>query len=271
MTARVGFRDAVRRYLPSWLSDRVQQGRTVGFRVIWSMVVVLDAMQEQLVRGLQASWPGVGTPTALPYVSRSRGILRGESETDSAFGTRLSQWLDKWRAAGSAEAIARSINEYCANRPKVRIVTRSGYWVTLNVDGTITRTTAAWNWDGTSHPERAGFWSEIWIVVYPTQWAVTPGVLGAVGEVWGDDGVGLGHAVPRQSYEELKGLVRQWKAAHTKVRAIVWTSDAALFDPAVPASLPNGNWGSWGTVGAAARVPSSRNLTTCRYWELELS
>lgn len=268
MTAKVGFRDAIRRYVPAWLSDRPQSNRTVGFRFLWSMALVLDGMMEYLVRGLQASWPGLGTSTALPLIARSRGMIRGENESDTAFATRLQAWLDKWRSAGSAEAIARAIHEYCANHPRVRIVTRGGYWVTLAQDGTITRTQAAWNWDGTSHPERASWWSEIWIIVYPTQWAHTPGVLGDPGEVWGiADGLGIGHDVRPTPYEELRGLVMQWKSAHTKVRAIVWTSDAALFDPAVPGSLPNGTWGAWGTTGAGARVASGRNLSTCRYWE----
>lgn len=267
MTVSVRFRDAFRKFIPPWLADRstLGVGKSAGFRFLWSMIAPLDAAAEVLVQGLQAAWPGKGTPTALPLIGRTRGMIRGESETDAAYAARLLLWLDRWRAAGSAEAIAQAIHDFCANHPKVRIVTRSGYWVTLNADGTITRTTAAWNWDGVSHPERFGFWSEIWVIVYPTQWEHRAGVWGD--GVWGSTGLGWGHNAPRTSYEAIKGLAMQWKSAHTRVRAIVWTSDASLFNPADPGSLPNGSWGAWGTTSSGARVPSSRNLTTCRFWE----
>lgn len=268
MTVAVRFRDAFRKYIPPWLSDRSTYGvgLSAGYRFLWTMIAPLDAAAEVLVQGLQAPWPGKGTPTALPLIGRTRGMIRGEAESDDDYAARLLTWLDRWRAAGSAEAIARAIQEYCANHPKVRIVTRSGYWVTLNTDGTITRTTAAWSWDGASHPERAGFWSEIWVIVYPTPYAHRATTLGT--GTLGADTLGIGHLVPRTSYDAIKGLVSQWKSAHTKVRAIVWTSDATLFDPTNPGTLPDGNWGAWGTPGSGARVASSRNLSTCRYWEL---
>jgi len=239
-----------------------------AFKVLWSIAAAFDAATEHVFQGLQASWPGLGTPTALPFVGRARGMIRGESETDSEYAARLLTWIEKARALGSAERIATAIHEFCANHPRVRIVTRSGRWVTLETNGTITRTTAAWDWDSVSNPERAGFWSEIWIIVYPTQWSPQP-VLGLpTSPALGTVQQGLGHQAPPSSVDAIRGLVQQCKSAHTKVRALIWTSDAALFDPAVPVSLPNGNWGSWG-VGSPSRIPSDRNTTTCRYWEFD--
>jgi hypothetical protein len=224
-----------------------------------------------------ASWPGAGTPTALPSIGRSRGIIRGQGETDASYASRLRGWLDRWRLAGSAEGIARALHEYLGNHPRVRVIQRSRddvgllswdtLWVTVGEDGTITREIAPWNWDGTSHPERnPAFWSDLWIVIYPTQWAHAP-TWGAVGDTWGDDGYGLGHDVSREEYDAVLGQIAQWKAAHTRVRAVVWTSDGSLFDPDVPSSGPDGTWGAWGGTGSGPRTASGREMTSCRYWE----
>lgn len=268
MTVARRFRDEIRSYVVPWLSDRhgATPERSAGFRFLWSMVAPLDAAMDVLVQGLRAAHPGQGTPTALPLIGRSRGMIRGQGESDAAYGARLTTWLDRWRIAGTAEAIATALHEYLGNHPKVRVITRSGIWVTAELDGSITRTTATWDWDSVSHPGRAGFWSDIWIVIYPTQWANAPGVIGD--DAYGlGDGYGAGHQASRIEVDAVKSILAQWKSAHTKVRAVIWTSDATLFDPLTPASCPNGAWGGWGTTGSS-RVASSRNTTTCRYWEL---
>ncbi len=266
MASESRIRDQLRGWVPWWLADRkYSSGKTVGFRFLWAMIAALDAYAEWILQSLFAPWPGYGTPTALPLIGRSRGILRGQADTDASFATKLRLWLTKWAAAGTQEQLAIEIHEYLGNSPMVRIVNRAGHWVTVAADGTVTTAEADLDWDSVSHPERAGFWSEMWIIVYPTQWAVAPDW--GVG-TWGSTGFGLGHEANRVEYDAIRGLVAQWKSAHSKVRAIIWTSDASLFDPAVPASLPNGSWGDWGTTGDGARVASSRNVTTCRYWEL---
>ena len=261
-TAR--FRDEIRKWIPPWLSDRRQSGLTYGFRFLWVMISVLDAAVEMLVQGLSAAWPGVGTYTALPLIGRTRGILRGEAETDASFSSRLIAWLDTWRGAGSALTLAKQIQAYLGNTPRVRIVNRAGFWITLDSDGTVTTAQQAFNWDGTSHPERSGFWSEMWIIIYPTQWALT-GNWGD-GRTWGQP-EGLGHANNRVEYDAVNNLIAQWKAAHTKVRSVIWTSDSTLFDPTDPGTLPDGTWGAWGGTGSGSRVISGRNYSTCRYWE----
>jgi hypothetical protein len=259
-------RDQLRRWVPWWLSDRrFSSGKTVGFRYLWAMIACFDAITQWILEGLLAAWPGAGTLTALSLIGRSRGILRGQTDTDVEYASKLRQWLDKWAAAGSARQLAIELHEYLGNRPMVRVITRAGFWVTVAADGTVTTTQATWNWDGTSHPERAGFWSEMWIIIYPTQWA-NAGAWGD-GRTWGGRDSGLGHRTTRDSYQAVKSLISQWKSAHTRVRAVLWTSDATRYDPASPATCPNGTWGEWGTTGDGARVASGRDLTTTRYWE----
>lgn len=267
MSAYSAFRDNLQNRVPWWLGDRHLKTPpySVGFRFLWVIMAVYDATVETVMQGLQAAWPGVGTPTALPLIGRSRGITRGEADTDATFTVKLRSWLTKWQGAGSMRQLAIEIHEYLGNAPKVRIVNRAGFMTTVAADGTVTTAQCAWNWDGTSNPERVGYWSDLWIIIYPTQWAIADnwgaGTWGAL------DGGGLGHQAGRVAVDAIKGIIGQWKSAHSKVRAVIWTSDATRFDPATPSSLPDGQWGNWGTTGAGARVASHRNLTTCRYWE----
>lgn len=265
MSAESRIRDQLREWVPWWLADRhYSSGKTVGFRFVWAMVAVLDCYMEYVLQGLLAAWPGVGTPTALPMIGRSRGIVRGQADTDDQFAAKLAIWLDKWAGAGTQRQTAIEIHEYLGNAPRVRIVNRAGHMVTVAADGTVTTDDIAWDWDSVSHPERAGYWSELWIIVYPTQWALESDW--GVG-TWGEDGGGFGHAASRVEVDAIKQIVAQWKSAHSKVRAIIWTSDTALFDPSDPGTLPDGEWGGWGTTGGGSRVASHRNTTTCRYWE----
>lgn len=272
----VRVRDTLPSLVTTWLSDRVQNGRTVGFRVLRALVMGLDALLDMAVQGLDA-WFGFGTPTALPLLGRSRGILRGRSETQAEYATRLRAWLETWPEAGSSELIALSIHQYLGTNPTVRIIQRGeviggvlqpSKWVTCESDGTITRTSALWNWDTISHPARSDaaepYWSDEWIVIQTSPFAERSGTLGSM---TGEDGHALGHAAAHAEVDAVHGLVGQWKGGHSCVSAVIWTTDATLFDPTDPSTCPNGRWGAWGMYDGSLYVPSSRNTTTCRYWE----
>ena len=268
MTAAVRFRDAFKAALPWWLSDRLEQGKTVGYRYLWSIVSTLDVLNDGLIQGIQASWPGAGTPTALPLIGRSRGVIRGQIDTDDEYAAKLRAWLERAELWGSQRGIANELRDYLGNHPRVRVVNRAGHWFTLAQDGTVTETDAAWDWDSHSNPERnvpgAPFWSEQWVIVYPTQWA-TAGTWGT-DEKWGASTEGFGHNVTRQEVDAVTGLLAEVKSAGSRVRAVIWTSDTTLFDPTNPASLPDGWWGKWGKDNGSGRRVPSRN-GACRYWE----
>ncbi len=265
MVETLRFRDIIRP--PKWLSDRYPTALTVGYRLIWSMVAALDVGAEVLSQGLNARFPGVGTPTALSLIGRSRGLIRGQNESNEDYVARLLRWLDVHPEAGWDERVARVVHEYLEAHPRVRVVDRAGQWTTVDTDGTVTRTVAAWDWDSVSHPERSDpdepWWSDLWVIVY----SPFPARAGTLGDMTGDDGYALGHMVASPDVQNLKGLFAQWKAAHSRIRAVIWTTDATKFDPATPSSLPDGTWGAWSRNVAGVQVPSNRDTTVCRYWE----
>lgn len=259
------FAQSVKAKLPVWMQ------RSVGFRFILVLVVLADVGAQMLLEALYARFPGVGTPTALPLIGRSRGMIRGMNETDLGFAGRLIQWLDRWRIAGSQKAIAQAVRDYVSGNPKVRVVNRGGTMTTIDAAGVVTvQTGVAWDWDSLSNPSHAGFWSETWIIVYSPPWAKTGPQLVSAGSPPNTGPYGIGQLVPRQDVDAIKGLLAQWKSAHSFIRCVIWTYDATLFDPANPGSMPDGKWGEWWyptTAGAAYHL-SSRSLS-CRFWEPE--
>jgi hypothetical protein len=264
-----GFRDSFRSYIPLWLANRPD--RNVGYKLLYSIFLPLDWLMQGIVEGLQAQWPGLGTPTALPMIGRSRAIGRGEAESEASYAQRLIRWLDMHIDAGASKVLAAQIHYYLANTPVVRIVDRAGQWTTVAQDGSITQTTAPWDWDSKSNPERAGHWWDLWIIVYPCEWPTTGTNLASLVGVWGArTGVGIGHEVPRAAVQAILALVAQWKGAHTWVRAIVWSYDPSLFDPLNPSAPgnPDGTWGEWSKNVNGTEVPA-RN-PTCRFWEPEV-
>lgn len=261
------FRDQLHRIVPWWLSDRVRvgPGKNVGFRFLWVLAALLDVFMDVALAGMIAAWPGHpnATPTALAWIGRNRGIIRGQADTDAEYAARLRNWLVYWRDAGTQRAVARAIHEYLGNAPRVRVVNRAGTMTEVAADGSITVTFGvAWDWDSVSNPERAGYWWEQWIIVYPTQWAHR-GVYGAALDTWGGDALGFGHERTRVELDAVKGLINQWKRLSTRVRAVIWTSDANIGG----STLPNGTWGKWSMPSSGSAVASGRVRSDTRYWE----
>lgn len=268
MTAALRFRDVFRRWTTPWLLDRVLDNLVTGYEYLWSQIAPLDNLVDQLTQGLQAPWPGLGTPTALGLIGRTRGLIRGQGESDASYIVRLQGWLDGAKNLGSAESTCKALQIYLSTHPMVRIVNRAGFWTTLDTSGNFSYTTKAWNWDTVSNPERndpsAPYWSDEWIIIYSPPWAVR-GNFGDVGQVYGQQ-TGRGHLVSRAEYDAILGEIRRTKSAHTNVRCVIWSYDSTKFDPTNSLStMPDGTWGRWGWKGAA-HYPCRRD-TTCRYWE----
>lgn len=260
--------------VPNWRSNRLNQNW--GFKFEWALVLPFSCFSEQILQGMNAWWPGSpnATLTALPYVGQSRGLIRGEAETAVAYAKRLRNWIgpppftgDIWSNMGKTALLAQAIQTYLANNPIVRVIERiystsgptSARWVTANQDGTVSDVVAPWDWDSvsgwtdatTTYPGGVtrGFWSDFWIVVYPTEWPVT-------------GGTGRGQAVTSTAHDAILGLLAQYKGCHTWCRAIIWSYDPAKFTPATPTA--DGSYGNWGKVVGGVLV-AARD-TSARYW-----
>jgi len=278
------------RFAPNW------QRLTYGFKWLWSMCLHVDIEYELTLQGINAAGPGSpnATLTALPYIGQSRGLIQGEAETTDHFAQRLINWRTNGLAVapalafkvgtqiGNTRVLALQIQQYLGNTPTVRIIER--IWssggtpqarnVTSNPDGTISDVVANWDWDSVGgwtgsadDGTNAGsvtrtWWSDFFVVIYPCEWPVTGTQLSALVPLWGSTSIGVGHAVPVVARDAIMRIIGQWKGAHTFCRAIIWSYDATLFDPASPSASgdPDGTWGLlFNRTGQAdGRV---------RYWE----
>ena len=251
--------------VPVWLT------RPVGWKFLTTMVFLADTAYETLLQALYARWPGVGTPTALPLIGQSRGMIQGMTETFLAFAARLIQWLSLWQTAGTALTLAKMVQAYVAGSPKVIIVNRFGVMTTLNSDGTNTVNYASgWDYDSLSNPERAGFWSEIWIIVFAPPWPIASATYPAW--YWGVlnvNGWGLGFQIPRVDVDAIRSIVDTWKSAHTYVRAVIYTYDSTLFDPTNPSKMPDGTWGQNSYAASPPHRTRSGRPRTCRFVQPE--
>ncbi len=268
------FRDSFRAYTVKWLSDRPGQrnGKTVGYRYLWSMISTFDEAAEAGVQALQAPWPGHGTPSALPYIGRSRGMIRAQNEADAEYAARMLPWLDRARQLGSMLSTSRAIHEYLANRPRVRIYNRAGACVEVaETTGDVTSYapgTTSWDWDSVSNPERAAYWWDLWLCVYPMQWSGAPALQPGSRRLAGTHTATIGSTATREEHDAIVGLIEQHKSAHSHMRAVIFTTDETLFDPNDPTTQPDGEWGDWSGRGSGSRTVSHRNVTDCRYLEL---
>lgn len=276
-----GLRDGLRTFIPIWLQDR--PGFRNGYKFLYVVALVCDIFVTWLVQAVYSWFPGysLGIPpgsgldasTALPLLATSRGILQGPTEPNATFAQRLVGWIDDWEASGSSEILVEMIQSFIGGVPMVRIVDRAGNWVTIDSSGNITKTSGAWNWDEVDDWERDSWWSDLWIIVYPTPWAITGTTLASLVPVWGDYNaatqVGTGHAVPPLYVDGILSILSTWKGAHTFCAAILWSYDDTLFVPGSPVSGdPDGTWGRWAKLVGGVLVPARTGASDgrVRYW-----
>lgn len=265
------FADSFWSKVPNWMQ------RPNGKKFLTPLVVFHDIAHDVLRQGLHASLPGVGTPTALPFIGQMRAMIQGDGETNTSYAKRLPQWRDRARQWGMQLALARALHEYVRGTPMVRVVNRGGEMVTCDAAGNITQNQVAWNWDSLSNPNRNGtygnppWWAELWIIVYAPPWNETGPQLTSPGSPPNTSDQGIGMYVPALSVDVIKGLLEEYKSWHTFIRAVIWSYDATLFNPSTPLTgWPDGTWGQWSypTTGTGARHLSGRSMS-CRYWEPE--
>lgn len=249
------------RIVPWWLRNR--RGLDLGYKYLLASAITCDVMIDVLMQGLQAAWPGYGTPTALSEIGATRGIVRGLSDIDSAYEDRLRNWLDDYARMGSDEAIVLAVHKYLASHPMVRLVDRHGQWTEVDFSGNLRTFEAAWDWDSISHPSAATERpTDVWVVVYASAYLHQPS--------WAalDLTHGVGQNVPLNQAEQTIALIKQWKPAHNYIRCVIWVDDPAELDPENAVGMPDGKWGNWGKSDGSGGWVRSRN-SDFRYWEFE--
>jgi hypothetical protein len=259
----LSYRDLVRRLVPPWLSDRSPRPLTVGFRLIYAMGTALDGIFEWTVQGLSSKFPGFGTPTALPYIGRDRGVIRGPNESDESYAARLIPWLDAWRTAGSPVTVLKQLRPFFLPDapPPMRTVTNSGTWYVYDADTETVSVSklANWNWD-----DKPELWARLWLIIdSSTGFPWGPDGTWGDGNAWGD-GRTWGTDATRAEVETVQAIIGQWKAAHGYYINTIISFGLGEFDPSTPE--PDGTWGKFYKLDEDGAAVPSRSLNA-RYWD----
>jgi hypothetical protein len=285
--------------LPGWARAE-SRPHLVGIANTIAMVV--DGLIDGLYDGRLAMFPGQSTlgpaldgfwsMDGLPLIGRDRRIVQGFVESSASYASRLRQWLASWRAAGTARGLLKALRGVMnPNPPRLRAVTASGTWYTLETDGTFrmqTRTGTGFviNTDGTTAPDTGVThpWDfdsasgvvdpyRLWIIVdAPAAVPLngTEGTLGDSASFYGDPGMTIGTTATAAYVEMIRGIVAEWKPAGVTCPWIIINFDPTAFNPLTPgpypaAGMPDGTWHNHGKVVSGVRVAT--RFARARYWK----
>jgi hypothetical protein len=296
MAADPGSMSAVfRERLPWFLKDG---------RILAPIGQGMDKLTQLAIDAVRLRYPSVTPSDAsLSIIGRDRRIPRAPGETPESYARRLVLWLDLWGLAGLPLGLLYAIQSFVfPGYPQVRYVSRSGMWWTLDEGASRDATPfeamtlpcpevpgqrtpryvpaleatprarfwgheAApnnWDWDSISNPERAAFWWDYWLVVYPPSWTFE-GEYGLDSEYGGTEGA-WGFEEYGGTFDTMRELVRIYQRAGAECRGVIFAPTLADFDPyAVPGdpTMPDGYWGADAKLDAGVVVPTRR--LDCRY------
>lgn len=229
------FRDVIAQSVPPWLT------RTVGGRILYSLMLHYDACQDLVVRAIRARFPIGDVQGQLARIGKDRAMVRGLYESDQTYARRLPTWLDVRKVAPTPFGLIDQIASLLAPHAfRIRMVNDSGDWYTRNADGTkaFANVPGSWDWDGTGPTTR------FWVILYPppTLWT-DDGEWGDDGD-WADDGTTIGSTATIEEAEAVRMVVHACRAAHVLCANVILAFDDTLFDPA-GSGLPDGDWNLW--------------------------
>lgn len=256
----------------------------VAGRIVRPIEKSFDKMLQGAIDAVRLRYPSVCPPDALALLGADRRIPRARNESIEAYRRRLLLWLDYWAHAGLPLGLLYAIQSYVyPGFPTVRIVTRSGYWYTLDEGASATQTPyevatlpcapepgfdsnplryapapetmprapfwnhvadlVNWDYDSNSNPERAANWWDFWLIIYPPSYEFQGEY---DGDVFYDTDTCWGLDVDPGTMATLRLLLATYKRAGAECRGILFPPTKEDFDPYALISdpgMPDGWWG----------------------------
>lgn len=271
-------RSLLPKIVPTWLSNTPAYRRL--YSILWATSAQGDVLRQQALEGQLAAYPGVGTPTALPYIGASRLLLQGPSESNATFATRCIQWLKAAASIGSPAGLCLAVQAYLVGEgslgggvyPVVAFIDRAGNLTVANADQTTTRSKISWNWDGVDgwvngdgyHPPftMTSWGSDGWLIVQDPYTHYTGFTDSNWLLAWNAGTATVDSLCSQRVVQGIQSIVTIYKGAHIYVRQICWVPDVAAF---LSSSAPDGTYGNYSHCTAGAQ----RNTRTASYswWE----
>ena len=235
--------------LSAWFLRRRNIG---GF--LEACALTYDGVIERLYQGLAFTRPLDCDSSALPYLSRDRGIRIYDSEPVDSKRYRLSIWRQLRRQFGTHIGVMNNIAPFfLPYTPRIRVVHQDGNggratWYTREADGTISVYKAEpsnWAWD--AHPE---WWSRFWVIIYVDDIGLPPQPEWDEGQLW-DGGSYWDGLINEAGIADLVAGIQEAQSDCVEVLwGVIFATDPASFDPTATAvvdadgwsTLPNGKW-----------------------------
>jgi hypothetical protein len=259
---------------PTWLQN------SPGFRNLYSLSYVIallgDNLREIAWEGRLAAYPGVGTPTANPYIGASRGLIQGPNESNAVFAARCLKFRQTWRGAGSQATLASNIQAVlqgvgslgAGNYPVVRNIDRLGEYVQANADTTITHGSISWLWDNVDGYVDAYRFNPTAVIVnwHSDAWTIIQDPFthySGFGDpnwtaAWNSGDQTIDAVCPQAVLDAVMMTIKSFKAAHSYQRNVVFVPNVAAFVPA-------GIYGNASTL--VGTVQTTQRVTTNSYWD----
>jgi len=294
--------DRIEGALPEWMLELLHW-RDLAITIALGM----DALIDGAIEFALAAMPGQnrfapllgGFPNtdALPLLGRDRRIVRGFTEGPEDYALRLRHFREAWRAAGTGFGVLEQVRGVLGpNPPRVRAVTASGFWYTIEPDGTrklhtpdgtgfqiapdgtssaLTAPAHPFDWDSETHPPNP---FRFFIIIYaPTNPPLTGtgGVYGWGLRFYGTPLETLGTSSTIPHVAMIRGLIGDCKTEGVDCHKIIIAFDPDSFDPETPgpypaAGMPDGWWGHHHgqpvDIGGGHLQRHPARLSTARYW-----
>jgi hypothetical protein len=280
MAVGPALREQLATIVPTWIANI--PGLRKLFSYLWTIALLGDCLREIAIEGQFAAYPGLGTPTALPYIGASRGLVQAPGEPDANFAARCVTWLIDAAMMGQAESVATQIQRFLVAQgslgigvyPVVAVVDRSGRTVTANADQTITISQSMWNWDEVHGwvdrtkfrppSEVDTYWSDMWVVIQDPYRHYTgfsdPNWLAA----WNSGDQTVDSLCPQGVVDGIKSILGTWRGAHMYVRNVIFVPTVSSF-----LSAPNGTWGNY-SINISGTQTATRTAAYS-YWQTSLN
>jgi hypothetical protein len=243
------FRDKLVLTAPKWLQ------RTNGYRLLFSLGSVFDALADSALLAVKCRYPGLLDPVhTLPYLGRDRKMRRGLNETSAVFAGRLKDHLDVNRRRGLGLLMLEQIKIMLApaafdawivhNRGTSATPNETGMALKMDSSEVFTNYETPWYWDDT------GNLSRFWLILSVPDADFDPdGYWGDPGQ-WGDGGYWGTEEDPSAWMNAIKSVIQDFTPANMTLDTIIIlrASDTAAFW----ASPPDGDWDRWANRNPAA-------------------
>lgn len=203
-TPLVSFRQRLAQFVPRWLKNGT------AARILYAISVHFDVLADLVVEAVRKRFPVPDSYDALSFIGADRKMLRGPSESDEVYASRVVTWLDAHATRGNPYTLLNQLFLYYApNNFAIELVYAStGLQFAMAVNGTITVSITPWRHPDGDLPR----WAR-WRLVYHWPDTIPDPGLWDEADVWDSDGIWDSSLSPI-TVEEIKSIPTEWNAAH---------------------------------------------------------